>query len=223
MNIYKNTAIKGRVRKCIELLQSQKIKGMVVVDVGCSNGLIAHHTLMLSPKKFIGVDPSDKAIKIAKKNNPKGTFFKSTASELLAKSGSADLVIMFDVIEHVPKGTELVALKEAARVLKKGGKIILSTPHNHFLMNILDPAWYLGHRHYRLERIKGLLKNAGFKVTTAEVRGGVWFSIYLLALYVNKWIFKNPGFRNSTLESLDDTQFNKDGGIHTIFVTAVKR
>jgi SAM-dependent methyltransferase len=223
MNIYKEVSISGRVRHCIELLKSQNIKGKFIVDVGCSNGLIAHHALPLKPKKFVVIDPSSKAVNIAKKNNKSGSFFQSTAAKLPVKDNTADLVLMFDVIEHVPVGTELEALSEAARVLRKKGRILLSTPNNHWLMNLLDPAWYLGHRHYKLNKIKEFIRIAGFKVESAEVRGGVWFSIYLLVLYFFKWVLKKPQFRNRTLETLDDRQFSNKGGMHTIFIVATKK
>jgi SAM-dependent methyltransferase len=132
-----------------------------------------------------------------------------------------DIALMFDVIEHVPFNTESVVFKEVHRVLRKKGKFLLSTPHNNLFTNILDPAWYLGHRHYKKEQIKRLLEQSGFRVLDIEVRGGLWFSIYLIWLYFYKWILKNPYPRSQFLEKKDDLQFSREG-IHTIFCVAEK-
>lgn len=211
----------GRLRKCIEFAKDENIKNKVIVDIGCSNGLVASELLPLEPKKYIGIDPSPKAIKEAQENIKAAEFYISSAERIPLRDQKADIVLMFDVIEHTPKGTEPEVLKEAARVLKRGGVLLLSTPNFHFLTNILDPAWFLGHRHYKLEQLKKLIDGSGFKVQNIEVRGGLWFSIYLLWIYTFKWIFGVKVPRNKFLEVKDDKQFNRKG-IHTIFVLGVK-
>ncbi len=51
---------------------------------------------------------------------------------------------------------------EAYRVLKKGGVFYLSTPYDNFFAKIFDPAWYFGHRHYSLNRLKNFAELNGF-------------------------------------------------------------
>ena len=129
---------------------------------------------------------------------------------------------MFDVLEHVPKNSENIVLKEVNRILRKGGKLVLSTPSSNFLINIFDPAWYFGHRHYRRKRLIDILKNAGFKIEKLETRGGFWFSIYLIWHYFMKWILKKPLAVNKFLVDKDDKQFSEERGVHTIFLIATK-
>lgn len=211
----------GRLRTCIQMAKQENLNGKVVVDVGCSNGLLAHYLIGEKPKKYIGVDPSSSAIALAQKNVKGPTFVVGTAASVPSADKTADVVLLFDVIEHVPAGTEVDALKECHRVLKKDGVLLLSTPNNHPLTNMLDVVWYAGHRHYKPEKLKELLSRAGFRVESMHVRGGLWFSFYLLWLYSMKWIAGNPMPRSKFLESRDDAQFDKTG-IHTIFVKAVK-
>ena len=47
------------------------------------------------------------------------TFIKASATKIPISDGTADIVVMFDVLEHVPKSEEKDALKEANRILKK--------------------------------------------------------------------------------------------------------
>ncbi len=212
----------GRLRVCVEKVKEQHLKNKVLVDVGCSNGWLADRLEKLKLKAFIGIDPSNEAVSDAKKNAPYAKFFVANADDLPIKDKIADIVTMFDVIEHVPAFHEADALGEASRVLKKGGKLLLSTPNNNILTNLLDPVWYFGHRHYRPQELKKMITLSGFKVEKIEVRGGIWFSIYLLWIYVLKRLLKYPLPRNQFLEKKDDIAFNKKG-IHTIYVIADKK
>ena len=89
--------------------------------------------------------------------------------------------------------------------------MVLSTPNSNFLTNILDFAWYLGHRHYRKEHLTNILKNAGFKIKKLEIRGGLWFSVYLIWHYFTKWILRKPLVVNKFLMEKDDKQFLERG------------
>lgn len=217
---YKTVPISGRLRYCIKLARKAGVKNKNIVDVGCSNGLIAN-ILAKSSKKYTGIDPSVGAINFAKKRIKKANFFVSTADKLLVKDKSQDLAYIFDVIEHVPKGTEEKVFKEIWRVLKKGGKIILTTPFDHSITTYSDPAWYLGHRHYSVGKMSKLLKKTGFTVNEIGVVGSAWTSIYTIWFYIMKWIFGKKMPRNSFLEKKDDQGFTRKG-INTLYVVATK-
>jgi len=94
-------------------------------------------------------------------------------------------VILSDVIEHVPSGTEPVALQEAYRILVRNGRMILSTPNNIAIFSFLDPSrWLSGHRHYNATTMLSLLTEAKFRVENTFSSGGifamigvVWYSL----------------------------------------------
>lgn len=218
---YKEVLINGRVRVCLEKVLAQDMVGKTLVDVGCSYGWLAYVMSDQGLKKFVGVDPSATAIEFARKKNRAADFRVGRAERLPLKDETADVVVMFDVIEHVAKWAETAALSEAYRVLKPGGVLLLSTPNYHWLMNMFDPVWYWGHRHYRAETLKNVLEKIGYKKVKMEVRGGVWFSWYLWWLYAAKRILRRPMPRNRFLEKKDDEQFNVLG-VHTIFCEARK-
>lgn len=219
--MYNNYPITGRFRVCLELVREEKLKGKTLVDIGSSDGLLISKLKNSGLRKIIGVDPNENKIKIARKKNHQANFFVSTADNLPIKDNFADFATMFDVIEHVPKGGEVNALNEINRVLRPNGVLLLSTPNDNFVMNLLDPAWYLGHRHYKVNNLKRVLKKSGFQVISSKIKGGIWFSLYLIWLYFLKHVFKIKTPRSSFLEKKDDMQFNKNG-IHTIFIIARK-
>ena len=221
-NYFPKVAIKGRVKVCLKTLMLLGIKGKYIVDIGSSIGWLEKELLKYKPKKLVGVEPDAGAVLFSQKRGKEATFIKASATKIPISDGTADIVVMFDVLEHVPKSEEKDALKEANRILKKGGKLVLSTPNSNFLTNILDFAWYLGHRHYRKEHLTNILKNAGFKIKKLEIRGGLWFSVYLIWHYFTKWILRKPLVVNKFLMEKDDKQFLEKEGIHTIILIASK-
>ena len=116
-------------------------KGDKVLDVGCGRG----ETLYLCHKlgaKGVGIDYSHAAIEIARQSlkaylSPKDTQVKlMDAKKLAYKNQSFDVVIMLDIVEHL-YGWELTqALKEAHRVLKKHGKLLIHTTPNKLNMQL---------------------------------------------------------------------------------------
>ena len=71
---------------------------------------------------------------------------------MLFRSNSFDFVITFQVIEHIINDEDFV--REIHRVLKKGGKLILTTPNKK--MSITRNPWHI--REYTIEELQVLLK-----------------------------------------------------------------
>ena len=102
------------------------------LDLGCGDGLFAH-LLARQGLAVTGVDPEGAAIeqakaKVAAQQYPgeAPTFQVATGEELGFDDGSFDVVLMLDVIEHLPN--PVAVLREVARVLAAGGALVLSTP-----------------------------------------------------------------------------------------------
>lgn len=219
---YSKVIVSGRLRFCLDLIGRYDLSSKKIVDIGCSNGLIAFQLRNKNIKKYLGVDLSESAIDYAKKHATFGEYFVSFADKLpIPDAFGADLVFMFDIIEHVPKGSEARVLREACRVLKKGGKLLFTTPNNVFWANFLDPAWYFGHRHYKKDEIVKLFESNDLHVVESGVVGSVWSYFYLIWHYVSKWIFKNKLSNNQLLMDKDEEGFKKKG-IHTLYIIAEK-
>ena len=78
-------------------------------------------------------------------------FRQMTVPPLDFADESFDYVISFQVIEHIKNDKEFVA--EVSRVLRKGGKFIVSTPNAP--MSLTRNPWHV--REYTAEELKGLL------------------------------------------------------------------
>jgi len=113
-----------------ELNLSQKDK---ILDIGCYNGL---YEMMLAKRKIgniIGVDISKDAILLAKKIkarlNLKANFQVADAEKLPFKDGEFDAVLILGLLHHLPDKSTMKALKEAKRVLKPNGRILIADPN----------------------------------------------------------------------------------------------
>jgi SAM-dependent methyltransferase len=91
----------------------------------------------------------------------------SDASALALRDESVDVVLCTQVLEHVPEPRQTVL--EAARVLKKGGILIMTVP----LMNVVHeaPHDYFRFTPYALEL---LLAQASLSVVCIRNQGGGW-------------------------------------------------
>lgn len=213
--------IKGRVRICLKLLKAQNLRRKIIVDVGCSFGWLEREIENAGAKQIIGIDPSKRAVAFARKVTKNASFLVGDARRLPLKSNLADIVVFYDIIEHLPKGEERRTLAEIARVLKRGGVLLLSTPNKNVFSNIFDLAWYFGHRHYSPDEIKKMLSESGFKIFDISVLGSVFSSFYLSWFYVAKRILGTQQPRSKFLEELDDRGYDREG-ITNIFVVARK-
>ena len=61
-------------------------------------------------------------------------YLAADAQSLPFKGESFDLVTAFSLIEHVPDQEQM--LREALRVLKKGGELLMQFPNRHFFMEL---------------------------------------------------------------------------------------
>ena len=99
----------------------------VIVDLGCGDGSALAVAAERNPAhRFVGIDWSGDALRQARALGL--TVVRAgVAADLPVAGGTADVVIMSELIEHLvdPDG----AVAEARRILRPGGSLLLSTPN----------------------------------------------------------------------------------------------
>lgn len=197
------------------------VKEKNILDIGCSFGWFEKFAVESGCQSIVGIEPEENLFYEAQKEVPKAIFKKGSALKIPAKDNFFDLVVMFDVIEHLPRGTEMIILKEIKRVLKPGGTLAVSTELSFWLSKIMDPAWYFGHRHYKEKQLKKMLKETGFKIDKIEKKGGFFEMLSTILLYIFKWVFRREAPFKKFLEQKRDKEYLIDeNGFMTIFVKA---
>ena len=137
----------------------------------------------------------------------------SSAIDLSAiNNDEFDVVMAWEVVEHIPLNTENLMFSEVNRVLKTGGKFYVSTPNSSFFSNLFDPAWWLvGHRHYSLSQLVNFGRNNGFEVSKYMVVAGWWSLLFTLNMYISKWIFRRKPFFRQFFIDRDTSEYLNEG------------
>ncbi len=215
------TRLTGRHKK--SLLLSGNVAGKNVLNIGCSIGWYEKATTNLNCQRSIGVDTNYNAIIKAKSAVAEADFMLSSAIRLPFHDDHFDVVTMFDVIEHIPRHTETQCLQEINRVLTNNGTLIISTPNSYIWAKLLDPAWYLGHRHYSETTFKSLMTDTGFQVDSIEYGGRFYELISMVLLYIFKWLFRSEiPFKSWFDKQRDKEYLINTKGFATLFVSATK-
>ncbi len=98
-----------------------------VLDMGCNIGALLSHIRQLRPGiAAFGVDINSEALRRA---NETEIVCQSASSSLPFVDGSFECVTCIQVLEHIPRKERQATLEEIHRVLRPGGRLILSTPH----------------------------------------------------------------------------------------------
>lgn len=221
LNEKPNYVLRARLLESVTFVSDEDIKKKDVLDIGCGYGWCELNCLHRGVKKVVGIEITKEDLKTAKKyvKDKRARFEVGGALELPFKDNSFDTIVSWEVLEHIPKNTEDIMFLEVNRVLRKNGVFYLSTPYNHFLTNLLDPAWWLiGHRHYSKEQLTRYGKKGGFKIEKYYVKGKKWTLINLVNMYVAKWLFKRKPFFERFLNEKEDAEYKQKGGFAGNFI-----
>jgi len=98
-----------------------------VLDIGCGDGGLAR-MLVRRGLAVTGIDPAPAMIATAQEMVPEARFTVAGAEALPFDPGSFDACIFLNSLHHVPVPLMGRALREALRVLRPGGEVILVEP-----------------------------------------------------------------------------------------------
>jgi len=110
-----------------------KSRNSKIIDLGCSEGISLGWLLDNGYQNLVGVDSDSVAIELTKKKyhhqlNIDSIIAIDALSYLKScDNDSVDMVIMLNVIEHIPKDIILEIMIEIRRILKKGGSFLAQT------------------------------------------------------------------------------------------------
>jgi 2-polyprenyl-3-methyl-5-hydroxy-6-metoxy-1,4-benzoquinol methylase len=152
-------------------LEAAGVTSGALVDAGSGEGTFVADA---TARGFdaIGIELSEHAIARAREQNPNCTYRAHSVEDLPwpVDPGSVDVVVSFEVIEHLLQPRLLV--QGAVHVLRPGGYLAISTPYHGFLKNLaislvaFDQHFAVEGDHIRFfsdAALRGLLVRNGFE------------------------------------------------------------
>ncbi len=150
--------------KAIRKLLGGAANGMLL-DLGCGCGDLLTE---LAPGHGLGVDANPTAIDLANQRHPQHSFHCGDATVLDVPEASVDGMVSMHLIEHLVDPDE--ALAAWRRLLKDGGRIVLTTPNRQFP----HPEVFTDPDHKRIftgPELIELFAGGGFRVERAMTLG----------------------------------------------------
>lgn len=166
----------------IEFLDSLKTDS-IVYDLGCGNGRNMDHGSL----KFIGIDNCESFVSICKNKNL--SVINSNITKIPLDNNSADAIICIAVFHHLSSmENRIQSLLEMKRLVKPGGKILISTwsinqpqktrrtfnnyGNNIVLWNSYGKVYERYYYIFKLDEIKELIKKVGLIIINYEYSCG---------------------------------------------------
>ena len=120
--------IKNNIIKSLKLNNNEKpLKKVKILDIGCGGGLLTEPMKKLGAD-VVGIDASEKNIKIAKlhskKNNLNIKYLCVSPEDFITKE-KFDVILNMEIVEHVEDIDFF--LKSSSKLLKKGGIMFVAT------------------------------------------------------------------------------------------------
>ena len=146
-------------------------KGKKILDAGAGELQYKKYCTHLKYKsqdfgKYTGDNVSE-GLQMGKWDNSKLDIV-SDITNIPVKKNSFDAIMCIEVLEHLPKPID--AIKEFSRILKKGGKLIITTPFAsithfapYFYSNGFSKYWY-----------EQILKEFNFKIIDMDINGNYY-------------------------------------------------
>ena len=140
-----------------------------ILDIGCGFGFALLALKEMGFNNVEGLEISQEQADVCIKHGLKVTVDNNSIEWLLKRKNEFDVVILFDVLEHIPVDKQIDFVRAIYFALKSGGKILVQVPNAN---SILSSRWrYIDYTHFSSFSENSLyfvLKNAGFENINIE-------------------------------------------------------
>jgi ubiquinone/menaquinone biosynthesis C-methylase UbiE len=181
------------------------------LDIGCDAGIYTIEFLRRGVRKVTAVDINEETLTLARKNlaslNLSAELLVADAQALPFPDNTFDQVLCLMVMEHVKDPVSL--LQGISRVLKPGGRLILSVPNELYLTRPVIPYDFskilqvIGHEHkgYYLEDLEKIFSSSKLMITGHRYYYKFFSRVITEILYLMLGVKKRPQARERMITS----------------------
>jgi 2-polyprenyl-6-hydroxyphenyl methylase/3-demethylubiquinone-9 3-methyltransferase len=96
-----------------------------ILEIGCGDGALAERLCRVFPDtEYLGIDIASEPGRLFRGDAARATFRSMSSADLLAEEpDNFDLVVIVDVVHHVPEGMRAAVLADAAELVTRDGMI----------------------------------------------------------------------------------------------------
>lgn len=146
--------------------------GSMILDLGCGAGRPIDRFFINRGHKVIGVDFSQKQIKLAKRNVPQAKYVVKDITDLQKEEYQVDAVVSFYTIIHILRDTHEGLFEKISSFLPKGGLTLVTMGSSEW-EGIDDFPGFDGLKlyfsHYGPEKNREIIEKTGFEVILDEI------------------------------------------------------
>ncbi len=142
----------------------------IIIDLGCGYGAYLLCLQELGYTECEGIDTSSEQVEAAQQLGLKRVQAGDIQEFLDQRTGeSADVVLLIDVLEHIPNTEIFPLLDSIYRILKPGGRLIVHVPNGHGIFAMGVRYGDMTHENaFTSTSIQQLMRTVGFDQITAH-------------------------------------------------------
>jgi 2-polyprenyl-6-hydroxyphenyl methylase/3-demethylubiquinone-9 3-methyltransferase len=196
--INNNTVHHEYLIKSIEnTLKNLNTSNIELLDIGCGNGVLTSKISKFF-KHTTGIDLSGTGIELAQKmKNERLTFKNMSIEDMIESKKKFKFITSFEVIEHQYLPDDF--LNKINKILEDDGILLLSTPYNGYIKNLIisllgkndwhyNPLWRHGHiKFFSIKTLRNILEKCNFKIIKKQFSGR-FYPISCSMIFLNKKI-----------------------------------